>query len=244
MFIKLLIHRLFNKFGYEILKSNTFRLPRKPNVIAQMRQSDLALTKLIEDNVYNFDSVLDIGSGSGEHADYFASSGSLVTRFDFGKSRAFTDKSDDVIIGDFLDHKFSKQYDLVWASHVLEHTVFEHEFIIKISKVCKPNGLISITVPPAKPNFVGGHVSLWTPALLVYRLVLAGIDCSEAEILVYGYNITIIVRNNANNIDIKELFWDNNDLSRLEKYFPPGLIGSGDGSVYGTRYDGTLNFFK
>lgn len=244
MLIKSLIHKLFNKFGYEIVKSKNFGLQKKPSVISEMRQSDLAMTKLIEDDTYNFNSVLDIGSGSGEHADYFSSSGASVTRFDFGKSRAFTDQSKDVIIGDFLDYSFLKQYDLVWASHVLEHSIFEHDFIKKITMVCKPNGLIAITVPPAKPHFVGGHVSLWTPALLIYRLVLAGIDCSEAETLVYGYNITVIVRNTPNNIELQELCWDNNDLDRLERYFPNGFEKSEDGSLFGTRYLGASNFFK
>jgi SAM-dependent methyltransferase len=209
-----------------------------------MRLSDLAMDTLIEESRYEFDSVLDIGSGSGEHADYFESSGSVVTRFDFGKSRAFTDLNKKVILGNFLEYDFAKKYDLIWASHVLEHTIHPHEFLLKIKNTCSENGLIAITVPPAKPEFVGGHVSLWTPALLVYHLVLAGIDCSEAEVMVYGYNISIIVKNKPNNINIKDLYWDYYDLDRIKEYFPPNLIPSQDGSVYGQVFNDAINLFK
>lgn len=154
----------------------------------------IALQRCIDH--YNFKTILDIGSGAGRHADAFEEAGKNVTRFDFGKSRAFTDSSSNVIIGDFVDYEFKEKYDLLWVSHTLEHTIHTQAFLEKLAKVAKEDsGILAISVPPAKSEFVGGHVSLWTPALLLYRLVLAGFDCSEAEILLYGYNISVIVKN-------------------------------------------------
>lgn len=202
--------------------------------------SGVGLNYLLEKK--KFKTVLDIGSGSGEHANEFEKFGKEVTRFDFGKSRAFTD-SGKVLIGDFVKHTFDKKYDLVWASHVLEHTVHTHAFLTKIHEAVKPNGLVAITVPPAKPEFVGGHVTLWTPALLLYRLVLAGFDCSNAKVFLYGYNISVILTATKNGIDISELAWDYNDINRLRQWLPKGLKVGIDGSRYGKIFKGAEIFF-
>lgn len=204
--------------------------------------SDLAIDYVIKNK--KFKTVLDIGSGSGVHANYFDSKGKIVTRFDFGKSRAFTDNNSDVIVGDFIEHSFHNTYDLVWASHVLEHTIHTHEFLVKIKKVTNPNGVVAITVPPAKSQFVGGHVTLWTPALLIYRMVLAGFDCSNAKIMSYGYNISIICENVDNDLSLENLYWDFNDLERIKKYLPEELDPKIDGSKFGDVYKDAQVYFK
>lgn len=202
--------------------------------------SGIALNYLLEKE--SFKTVLDIGSGSGKHADTFEKHGKEVTRFDFGKSRAFTDDNK-VLIGDFVSYSFDGHYDLVWASHVLEHTIHTHAFLSKIRAVVKPGGIVTISVPPAKPEFVGGHVTLWTPALLLYRLVLAGFDCSNAKVFVYGYNISVILTAIENEVVISDLAWDYNDIERLKKWFPKDLRAGMDGSRYGNIFRGAENFF-
>lgn len=191
----------------------------------------------------DFNSVLDIGSGTGKHANEFEKNGKSVTRFDFGKSRAFTPSSS-VVIGDFVTHKFETKFDLVWASHVLEHTPHTHEFLLQIMNVVKDGGFVAITVPPAKPQLVGGHVTLWTPALLIYRLVLAGFDCSDAEIYIYGYNISVLVRAKRTDIKLDELGWDLNDVTKLQKWFPPRMKNSIDGARFGTVYWDSKIYFR
>ena len=206
--------------------------------------ANLCLFKLLKQA--SFDTVLDIGSGSGDHAAIFESAGKKVTRFDFGKSRAFdTDsQTEKTIIGDYLNHQFGRLYDCVWASHVLEHTVFTHEFIVKITKDCRPSGWIAITVPPAKPEFVGGHVTLWTPALLLYRMVLAGIDCREAKTYRYGYNISVIVKNQPNGVVLDDLAWDLNDIDRLKEYFPEDVNLRMNGEFVGKTYNDSKVYFR
>jgi len=204
--------------------------------------SDIALDYLLREEEFN--TVIDVGSGAGKHADIFEKNGKSVSRFDFGKSRAFCDVSDQIIIGDFLNYDFQKKFDLVWASHVLEHSIHTQEFLEKTIEVCKPNeGIIALTVPPAKPEFVGGHVTLWTPALLIYRLVLAGLDCSNAIVLCYGYNISVIVKNRKNDLDIESLAWDLHDVERIACWLPKGLTNGVDGSKFGTVFRGANRFF-
>lgn len=207
-----------------------------------LKLSGLAVERCIDG--YDFATVLDIGSGAAKHADAFEAAGKTVTRFDFGKSRAFTDTSGGVLIGDFVSFDCPQRYDLTWASHVLEHTIHTHAFLEKMAAVTTPDtGIVAITVPPAKSAFVGGHVMLWTPALLIYRLVLAGFDCSNAECHVYGYNISVIVPNRRTDVVLDKLAWDLNDIERLQKWFPDDVRAQTDGARFGTVYnDARINF--
>jgi len=236
--MKRILAVLLFKFGKKLIRVSEkvySARPKEPNTeMSGENLSNQAIDYAARE--LDFVSVLDVGSGSGKHADFFSRKGKRVTRFDFGKSRAFTDDSS-VIIGDFLTHEFKDKYDLIWASHVLEHSIYTHEFLEKLSAVAQPDkGIIAITVPPAKSEFVGGHVTLWTPALLIYRMVLAGFDCSNAKVLVYGYNISVICENKKNYIDLNQLAWDYNDIDRLSAYLPKGLEAGVDGAKFGEVY--------
>ncbi|MDT0582704.1 class I SAM-dependent methyltransferase [Brumicola blandensis] len=235
----MLITKVKTKFK-QFLRSLKLNKPAHNQFIfGQKLLSDIALDFTIKNLA--FSSVLDIGSGAGVHADIFASEGKSVTRFDFGKSRAYTDKND-VIVGDFVNYEFSDKYDLVWASHVLEHTIHTHEFLTKLLAVSSKNGFVAITVPPAKSEFVGGHVTLWTPALLLYRMVLAGFDCKEAVVLNYGYNISVICPAKRNQMEMNDLAWDFNDIERLSEWLPDDIVPRMDGARYGKTYRSTETY--
>ena len=64
------------------------------------------------------------------------------------------------------------------AFHWFDPPVTRGEF----QRVLRPGGLLGIVVPgyPQSEFFVG-HLTLWTPALLLYNLASAGWDCREAE---------------------------------------------------------------
>ncbi len=84
-------------------------------------------------------------------------------------------------------------------------------------------GVLAITVPPYSPVIVSGHVGFWNAGLLLYRLALAGLDCSEASVKTYDYDISAIVRKK----DSPELLDARGNLRRslvtLKKYLPPSL---------------------
>lgn len=225
--------RLKNLFKQE--KPVLHPVPQMPDEFSGLL-SNIGLFELL--NHYDFESLLDVGSGGGRHASLFESRGKQVTRFDFGKSRAFDadSQAERTLIGDFVTYEFPQRFDCVWASHVLEHTVHTHEFLLKIRETCNDRGVLAITVPPAKPGLVGGHVTLWTTGLLLYRMVLAGIDCSSARCLRYGYNITVLVENRPTGEYVDDLAWDFHDIERLKAFFPtdvePGINGDHIGRVY------------
>lgn len=188
-----------------------------------MLLGDIAIKKLIKD--YSFDTVLDVGSGKGDHSDIFLNNGKKVTALDFGVSDYFNSRKKgfdniDFIVGDFNNHDFKDlQFDCVWASHILEHQRNVGSFLEKIASLTKEGGLISISVPPIKSDIVGGHLTLWNGGLLLYNLVLCGLDCSEASIFCYGYNTSIILRKITIELPTN-LSYDIGDIEKLKDFFP------------------------
>jgi SAM-dependent methyltransferase len=161
---------------------------------------------------YKFDTVLDVGAGYGLHTEYFRKHGKTVTATDLAA------RFDGVVEGDYMKVDFPP-HDLVWASHVLEHQLDVHAFLTKARRETKVGGYICITVPPLKHNIVGGHLSLWNAGLVLYRLILAGYDCSQAAILQYNYNITVIAQ--AKDFELpKDLAFDSGDIEKLLPWFP------------------------
>lgn len=194
----------------------------------EVRLGDAALHVLISE--YEFESVLDVGAGAGHHARVFHLHGKKVTKLDFGTSvYAQVAEEDGIrsIIADANRVELDEKFDCVWACHVLEHQPNVNLFIERLKRWTREDGIIAITVPPAKFSLAGGHLTLWTPGLLIYNLVFAGIDCSDAQLLHYGYNISAIVRNRT--FDLPDLQYDMGDVTRLARFMPPGFREGVDG---------------
>jgi len=165
-----------------------------------------AFQKLLRD--YEWQTVLDVGCGPGEHADGFDRAGKTVTRNDLRLDGAY-------------QHRLFDPHDAVWCSHVLEHALNTHDFLCKLALDCREGGVLAITVPPLKPEIVGGHVSLWNAGLLLYRMALAGIDCKEAAVRTYDYNVSVIVRKRT--FTVPRLAYDSGDVTTLAPWLPSCL---------------------
>lgn len=197
-----------------------------PDYLLSLPQSDSFLGHAALDillSLFDFDSVLDIGCGKGTHSKVFCQHGKTVTAIDFGTSEYFRQRSEDdnlpeLHLGNYMAYDFGKKFDCIWASHVLEHQVDVDRFLRKVHSDLKEDGVLAVTVPPMKPQIVGGHVNNFNMGLLLYRLVLAGFDCSEASGLKYGYNISVIVKKKT--IELPPLDFDTGDIDRLATYFP------------------------
>lgn len=163
--------------------------------------------------------LLDIGSGSGEHAKGFRRAGFEVTTLDLNHPAD--------IGGDYLYTPFDEPFDCLWASHVLEHQRNPGWFLDKCRCDLKEGGLLAITVPPRKDDIVGGHVTLWNAGLLLYNLVLAGFDCADAEAYVDGYDISVLVRNHG--AVLPDLNMDHGDIDLLARFFPVPVSEGFDG---------------
>lgn len=207
---------------YKVMsKAYEISLPKLTGDLKDINLSGQALKKLLKD--YEFETVLDIGSGAGKHAKIFSENQKSVTALDFGTSIYAEQKGSNYenvkyVEVDFLSYDPGQKFDCVWASHVLEHQADPGTFIKKCMKLTREDGIISITVPPMEDYVLGGHLTNWNAGLLIYHLVLNGLDCSQCSILSYGYNISVLVKNNRR-ADV-DLSFDNGDITKLLKYFP------------------------
>jgi len=165
-----------------------------------------------------FSSVLDIGSGSGVHASHFRNLGKDVTTVNLYSPADH--------VGDYLQIELP-EYDLVWASHVLEHQPNPNLFLKKCFADC--GKYFCATVPPLKHEIVGGHLTLWNAGLLLYNMIIAGWDCSEAKVMQYDYNISVLVEKKK--AELPELRMDNGDITRLSKFFPVSVHEAFDGRM-------------
>lgn len=169
----------------------------------------------------SFRSVLDIGAGDGCHAALFRSIGAEVYTCDIKPPADF--------VGKYTSILMPKKFDLIWCSHTLEHQPNVHSFLKKVAIDLKPGGYFAVTVPPLKNEIVGGHLSLWNAGLLLYNLILAGFDCSEAMVKTYGYNISVIVKYKP--IELPELKMDFGDIETLAPYFPMPVVNGFNGQI-------------
>ncbi|MEP1385364.1 MAG: methyltransferase domain-containing protein [Paraglaciecola sp.] len=204
--------------------SNNSYLPELEDEFKQLQFSGQGMQKLLTS--YDFETVLDIGSGAGHHTDLFIKHDKQVTALDYGKSIYFEKQKNiqklQTIVANFNDYSFEQQFDCIWCSHILEHQLNPHNFLRKVHDLIVPDGVLAITVPPHKNTIVGGHVTLWNAGILLYQLVLAGFDCRSASILRYGYNISIILHKKSIDV-LGEVAYDSGDIRRLKNYFPTGL---------------------
>lgn len=163
--------------------------------------------------------VLDIGSSNGEQAKYLRENGLEVVTIDPHEAD---------IIGLFpMDIPF--KCGAIWCAHTLEHSRNVGSFLDKCFEVLEDDGWLCITVPPLKPQIVGGHLSIWNAGLLLYNLILAGFDCSQAKVKTYGYNISVIVRKKK--ADLPQLDYDRGDIEKLSKFFPVQVYQGFDGFI-------------
>jgi SAM-dependent methyltransferase len=174
-----------------------------------------ALDKLLSE--FLFTTVLDVGCGTCEHSYAFHKAEKKVTAIDLKAPSCTPFRT---IGANYMDYEMGEFYHCIWLSHVLEHQLNVQSFLRKIYYDLISGGILAITVPPMKPEIVGGHVSLWNMGLLIYRLVLAGFDCREAIGKTYGYNISVIVRKRRTYVDLEDLNFDTGDIGKLAEFFP------------------------
>jgi len=200
------------------MKRRKKRKPAPPPYLAHE-----ALVLLLEQ--YEFESVVDVGCGDGAHATVLRAKGKRVTTVSLEPYGGFEPD----FVGDIFDFEPKERFDLVWCSHALEHQANVALFLQRLVALAKPAGLLAITVPPARRTIVGGHLTVWNTGLLLYNLVAAGIDCSEARTREYGYNISLIVR--LRPAVLPPLRHDSGDIERLAPFFPMPVQQGFDGRI-------------
>jgi SAM-dependent methyltransferase len=164
--------------------------------------------------------VADIGSGDGGASRYLKNKGHNVVEIDYGRDGIR-----------FEDLKVENYFDGLHCSHMLEHCKNPGIVLDKFRDIVTPGGYICLIVPPAKHNVVGGHLTLWNAGILLYNLVRAHVDCRDARIRSYGYNVAVVCRNYWAEYDDDSLFEDNGDIEKLAEFFPFPVSQGFDGRI-------------
>lgn len=199
---------------------------RSPIDVGSVRGSQ-ALSRLLSyDDVLR---ILDVGSGGGEQARVMRAAGKDVVTISLEPPADF--------IEDYCNGRSERvgAFDAIWASHVLEHQPDVGRFLRLCFRDLREDGILAVTVPPAKHGLVGGHLTTWNAGLLIYNLIMAGFDCREARVSeVYSsgpgyppYNISVLVRKRA--AVLPALRMDAGDIQRLAAFFPCPVSQGVDG---------------
>ena len=166
--------------------------------------------------------VLDLGVGNGEHAKAFISYGADVVGIDV-RERPHTHPKYTHIKSpiELLDQgEDEEKYDLIWCSHILEHMPNVQYILVKLAGWLKDDGWLYIAVPTDTQERVHiGHLTLWTPALLIYNLICAGWDCKEAEWYTSYRTIGLCVKKKR----IEDMSWRTgspDEIYDVNKYSP------------------------
>lgn len=161
--------------------------------------SHLTLLKLLKH--YEFETVLDIGSHAQHVTNIFRHLGKKVTTVEVTPGWEADYKAD------YLDISFPEKFDAIWCSNVLEHQRNVGQFLDKMFEDLRDGGVLAMTNPynlDTKLTF--GHCNCFSPLVLLYHLVLAGFDCSEAAVKCYNYFIGIIIKKKYNGIPRRTSF--------------------------------------
>jgi len=164
--------------------------------------------------------IADVGAGPGAAAKYLRGYGHQVIEFDYGRDGVR-----------FEDIEIDSRFDALYCSHMLEHCRNPGLTLDRFREAVKVGGYLCIMVPPAKHNIVGGHLTLWNAGLLLYNLVRAHFDCSDARVRCYGYNVAVVFRNHWADYADAELAEDNGDIEALARFFPFPVMQGFDGRV-------------
>jgi SAM-dependent methyltransferase len=210
-------------------------MEEKPAVF-QLDWSLLGIFSLLSD--YTFETVLDIGSGAGEHARFFRHFGKKVYTVDITKDSDY--------VGDFMDVKFDRKFDVVFCSHVLEHQRNVGLFLEKIYDVTADDGIVMIGVPAhPRERLVPGHLTNWNAGLLCYNMIFSGFDCSEAK-FVQTFDLNLIVRKKpvtglsikTNTVVAYGMDHDAIDpFLHLQPYFPFPVSNAGNAEVLSANWN-------
>jgi SAM-dependent methyltransferase len=137
--------------------------------------SYLFIVKYLSDKQNLGDRIVDLGFGSGDFLRYFSES--MPSRFfeiyglDYSKSavrraRKLVPKGK-FIKGDIYNLPYpSDFFDMVFCIQTLEHLTNPKKVLTEMDRICKPDGMILISVPNGEIDNYEGHVNFWDESAL------------------------------------------------------------------------------
>ena len=128
------------------------------------------------------------------------------------------------------------------------------DFLRHVKSVIRPGGCLALTVPNNETNILASHIHSFCAGRVLRYLLVAGFDCRNAQILAYGYNLSVLLPH-VKYIDVPIDITDSETErtgQRIFDYLPSGIeihrewddVGSFDGDIkeYGWEH-GDLSVF-
>lgn len=132
--------------------------------------------------------ILDIGCGPGVHLDYFRSRGLVGTGLD--RNPDYFQFHGEIEHVSEISQLRGRQFDYVFASHVLEHCPDTFSAILEWRKFLKDGGTLIIFVPPFWNDVSNDHWSTgWNVGQLAMTMVAAGFDCRKSTFYQTGNQV-------------------------------------------------------
>lgn len=180
------------------------------------------------------ETVLDIATGPGNHAVSFIANGSKVTGVDVSPPEVIHDNYTHIKLP-YEKLELDEQFDMVFSCHTLEHIPNVQHFLIALREWLKDDGWLCISVPPASQDRLHvGHLTVWTPALLVYNLICAGWDCKEAKWYTEYCSIGLMVQK-TKDVDLSGRTGMPSEVVWLQEY-APRTISHNEGAWWGNNW--------
>lgn len=169
--------------------------------------------------------VADCAVGHGNHAMAFLSKGRDVTGIDLSPAKIRHPRYRH-LHRSFEDCEI--EADMVWSCHTLEHVTDTGVMLRAFRDWLKPGGWLALAVPPSPMEYFHvGHLTLWTPAHLLYNLVVAGWDCREARWYTEYHTIGVLVQK-TDDIGMRGRTAMPSEIDWLNQYMPVTIEHEGN----------------
>ncbi|WP_165219701.1 methyltransferase domain-containing protein [Affinirhizobium pseudoryzae] len=156
----------------------------------------MALAKLL--SAYEFDTVLDFGPGTEERSLALFRVGRMVTTL-VAPDREIERLPEEITVrrGELLDTILPTTFDCIIAAHMLHRQRDPQRFLRRLHDLLPEYAILVLTVPALRYPMLHGELSIWSPGLVLYHLILAGFNCSSVKVLTQGEEISVIIEKDS-----------------------------------------------
>ena len=169
--------------------------------------------------------VVDCAVGRGLHAMGFLSKGKSVTGIDLTPAPI---KHDNYTHIQQPFETVDVECDILWSCHTLEHVTNVGIMLTKFREWLKPEGWLALSVPSGTQDYFHvGHLSLWTPAHLMYNLIVNGWDCREAKWYTEYCSVAVLLQK-TEDVDLSKRTAMPSERDWLNQYMPREISHEGN----------------
>lgn len=140
---------------------------------------------------HRFQSVLDLGQVDLQRLALLAEGGRQVTGV--VTSAVASLQTPNVTLRQDIPLDPETPFDCVIAIDLLQRQVDPQAFLRRAHRMLAEGGVLALSVPAMRYPLVTGDLTIWSGGLLLYHLVLSGLDCRNVKMLTQGEQIFLVL---------------------------------------------------